>query len=207
MIADSIELVARGHCFDARRRDLGLRQDDPGTVMALARLDVPVADALRRLDPAGSLQGPARSPSRMCSRPSARIAAGTMTDEELHELEERRLAGRGRMRRAVHREHDGDGLRGARHLALPAPRWSRPRTRRKLGVARAGGRTRDGRAAPRAAAERASSRQAALENAIAAVATSGGSTNGVLHLLAVAREIGVELEHRRVRRRSPSARR
>ena len=34
----------------------------------------------------------------------------------------------------------------------------------------------------------------ALENAIAAVATSGGSTNGVLHLLAVAREIGVPLE-------------
>ena len=38
-----------------------------------------------------------------------------------------------------------------------------------------------------------------LENAIAAIATSGGSTNGVLHLLALAREAGVELEHRRLR--------
>ena len=44
----------------------------------------------------------------------------------------------------------------------------------------------------------------ALENAIAAVAMSGGSTNGVLHLLAVAREMGVELNDRRVRRRSPT---
>ena len=38
-----------------------------------------------------------------------------------------------------------------------------------------------------------------LENAIACVCASGGSTNGVLHLLAVAREAGIELEHRRLR--------
>ena len=46
-----------------------------------------------------------------------------------------------------------------------------------------------------------------LENAIAAIATSGGSTNGVLHLLAVAKEIGVELSTSTTSTGSASARR
>ena len=52
LIADSIELVARGHLFDALVVALsGCDKTIPGTVMALARLDVPGVDALRRLDP------------------------------------------------------------------------------------------------------------------------------------------------------------
>ena len=46
----------------------------------------------------------------------------------------------------------------------------------------------------------------ALENAVAAVAATGGSTNGVLHLLAIARELGIDADDRRVRRASPRAR-
>ena len=53
-------------------------------------------------------------------------AAGKMTDEELAELEARRQPRRRRLRRPVHRQHDGDGVRGARHLARWARRWSRP---------------------------------------------------------------------------------
>ena len=53
---------------------------------------------------------------------------------------------------------------------------------------------------------RRSSRATALENAIACVAATGGSTNGVLHLLAIAREVGIPLDDRRVRRdRRPHA--
>ena len=55
VIADSIELVARGHLFDAVVALSGCDKTIPGTVMALARLDVPVADALRRVDRAGPL--------------------------------------------------------------------------------------------------------------------------------------------------------
>ena len=50
VIADSIELVARGHLFDAVIALSGCDKTIPGTVMALARLNVPGADALRRLD-------------------------------------------------------------------------------------------------------------------------------------------------------------
>ena len=52
VIADSIELTARGYQFDAVIALSGCDKTIPGCVMALARLDVPVADALRRLDPA-----------------------------------------------------------------------------------------------------------------------------------------------------------
>ena len=46
-----------------------------------------------------------------------------MTDEELHELEDAATPGRRRLRRPVHRQHDGDGVRGARHLADGRRRW------------------------------------------------------------------------------------
>ena len=55
VIADSIELVARGHFFDAVVALSGCDKTIPGTVMALCRLDVPERDALRRLDPARAL--------------------------------------------------------------------------------------------------------------------------------------------------------
>ena len=60
VIADSIELVARGHLFDAVVALSGCDKTIPGTVMALARLDVPVADDLRRLDRARPLPRPRR---------------------------------------------------------------------------------------------------------------------------------------------------
>ena len=72
VIADSIELVARGHCFDAVVALSGCDKTIPGTVMALARLDVPGRDALRRLDPARAASRAATSRSRTSSRPSAR---------------------------------------------------------------------------------------------------------------------------------------
>ena len=83
-----------------------------------------------------------------------------------------------------------------------APRWSPPRTRRRptspstvgelvMDVLARGQRPRD------------IITREAIENAIAAVAMSGGSTNGVLHLLAIAREVGVAAHDRRLRPRSP----
>ena len=167
--------------------------------MALARLERPRRDALRRLDPARPLQGPRRhdpgglrggrrARRRQDDRRGAARARG------------RRLPRRRRVRRPVHRQHDGDGLRGARHLA---------RSGSAMVPAEDGGEGRGRRARPASSSWTCSRRgqrpsdiitREALENAIAAVATSGGSTNGVLHLLAVAREAGVELDDRRLRR-------
>ncbi len=117
LIADSIELVASAHHFDALVAISGCDKTIPGTVMALARLDIPGADALRRLDPPGPLQGPGgHDPAGLRGR-RARSPPGKITEEELHELEEAASPGRRGLRRPVHRQHDGDGLRGARHLA------------------------------------------------------------------------------------------
>ena len=58
VIADSIELVARGHLFDGVVALSGCDKTIPGTVMALARLNIAVADAVRRVDHAGTVSGP-----------------------------------------------------------------------------------------------------------------------------------------------------
>ena len=188
------------------RHDLRLRQDDPRHGDGARAPGHPRADALRRLDPARPLvkgaggddpagvrggrasTPPARSPRRSCTswRRSPRRAPAPAAASSP------RTRWRWPSRRSASRR--------------PARRWCPPRTgassrsRRSCGelvmdVLRSGQRPSDVITKP------------ALENAIAAVATSGGSTNGVLHLLAVAREMGVPLDDRRVRARSPSARR
>ena len=189
VIADSIELVARGHLFDALVVLSGCDKTIPGTVMALARLDIPGV----------MLYGGSIRPGRFHGRDVTiqdvfeavgAHATGRMTDEELLELEDVASPGAGACGGPVHGQHDGDGLRGARHLAdglVDGPRRARLQGGRR-GRGRAAGHRRPARdmAQPDHHAR-------GLENAIAAVAGSGGSTNAVLHLLAVAREIGVEL--------------
>ena len=71
VIADSIELVARGHLFDGVVALSGCDKTIPGTVMALAPPRRPERDALRRLDPARPLPGPRRDDPATSSRPSA----------------------------------------------------------------------------------------------------------------------------------------
>ena len=64
VIADSIELTARGYQFDALVGAVGLRQDDPGLRDGAGAPRHPGADALRRLDRPGSLAGPRRHDRR-----------------------------------------------------------------------------------------------------------------------------------------------
>ena len=72
VIADSIELVARGNGFDGLVVLVGCDKTIPGGVMALARLDIPGVAALRRLDRAGPVRTDATSPFRTSSKRSAR---------------------------------------------------------------------------------------------------------------------------------------
>ena len=72
VIADSIELVLRGQMFDGVVGMVGCDKTIPGAAMALARLNIPGRDSLRRLDSAGQVTRATTSPFRTCSKPSAR---------------------------------------------------------------------------------------------------------------------------------------
>jgi dihydroxy-acid dehydratase len=191
VIADSIELVTRGHLFDAVVALSGCDKTIPGTVMALARLDVPSV----------MLYGGSIPPGRFHDRDVTildvfeavgAVAAGRMTREELAELEAVASPGPGACggqftANTMAMAFEVMGISPIAANIVPAQEPT------KADVAEATGRLvldvlRRGQR-PSELITRES-----LENAIAAVAASGGSTNAVLHLLAVAREAGVELD-------------
>jgi dihydroxy-acid dehydratase len=191
LIADSIELVASAHCFDALVTISGCDKTIPGTVMALARLDIPGL----------MLYGGSIRPGRYKEQDVTiqqvfeavgEFASGKITEAELHELENAASPGAGACggqftANTMAMAFEALGISPAGSAMVPAEDGN------KLGVARECGELvmdvlRAGRLPSLVMSK------PALENAIAAVATSGGSTNGVLHLLAVARELGVELQ-------------
>jgi dihydroxy-acid dehydratase len=191
VIADSIELVGRGHYFDAMIALSGCDKTIPGTVMALARLDVPAVMLYGGSIPPGRFQGHDVTIQDVFEAIGAH-AAGTMTDEELAELEAVASPGAGACggqftANTMAMAYEMLGISPIGDSLMPAQEPTKPQIARAAGalvvdVLRRGLRpstliTRHG-----------------IENAIAAVAASGGSTNGVLHLLALAREAGVELE-------------
>ena len=130
VIADSIELMARGYQFDASSRSRRLRQDDPRLRDGAGPARHPLAAALRRLDRPGRWHGRDVTIVDVFEAIGAH-AAGEMTDEELRELEGSRQPRRRRLRRPVHREHDGLRLRGAGDLARRLGDGARPKTTRR----------------------------------------------------------------------------
>ncbi len=159
--------------------------------MALARLNIPGLMLYGGSIRPGHWKG-AEVTIQQVFEAVGEFASGKITEQELHELEEAASPGAGACAGSSRRTRWRWRSRcsGSRRRA---PRWCPPRTgassrwRCRCGelvmdVLRRGQRPSDVITKP------------ALENAIAAVATSGGSTNGVLHLLAVAREMGVPLE-------------
>jgi dihydroxy-acid dehydratase len=190
VIADSIELVARGHMFDSVVALSGCDKTIPGCVMALARLDVPSV----------MLYGGSIAPGRWRDRDVTiqdvfeavgAHAAGNMSDEDLADLEAHASPGAG----ACGGQYTANTMAMAFEVMGISPMGSAmvPAEDGKKGqVAEDVGRL----ALEALAADRRPSgiiTKEALENAIAAAAMSGGSTNVVLHLLAVAREAGVPL--------------
>ncbi len=191
VIADSIELVALGHLFDGVVAISGCDKTIPGTVMALARLNVPGV----------MLYGGSIAPGRYKGQDVTiqdvfeaigKHAAGTMSDEELDELEHVASPGAGACggqftANTMAMAFEVLGISPMGSAMVPAVHANKAEVAVEAGklvmdVLERGLRPRD------------IITKDALENAIAAIATSGGSTNGVLHLLAVAREAGVELD-------------
>jgi dihydroxy-acid dehydratase len=191
LIADSIELVASAHHFDALVTISGCDKTIPGTVMALARLDIPGLMLYGGSIRPGHYQGHDVTIQQVFEA-VGEFAAHKITEEELHALEEAASPGAGACggqftANTMAMAFEALGISPAGSAMVPAEDGT------KLAVAHECGELvmdvlRAGRLPSQVMSKQA------LENAIAAVATSGGSTNGVLHLLAVARELGVGLE-------------
>jgi len=190
VIADSIELVARGHLFDAVVALSGCDKTIPGTVMALARLNLPSLMLYGGSIMPGRFQGHDVTIQDVFEAVGAH-AAGKMTTAELRDLENHACPGPG----ACGGQFTANTMAIAfEFLGISPMGWNGVPAMDPLkdDVAFRCGRMvmellkNDLR--PRKIITRK-----ALENAIAAVATTGGSTNAVLHLLAVAREADVRL--------------
>ena len=128
VVADSIELVARGHLFDGIVALTACDKTIPGAAMALARLNVPGVLLYGGSILPGRYKGQDVTILEVFEAVGAH-AAGKITDAELHELEEVGVARHRRLRRPVHGQHDGDGVRGARALADGLGDGARPPTR------------------------------------------------------------------------------
>ena len=190
IIADSIELVGRGHMFDAVVALVGCDKTIPGAAMALIRLNVP----------GFALYGGSIAPGHFKGRDVTVLdvyeaiganAAGKMSDADLRELENVACPGAGACggqftANTMAMALEFIGLSPMRTASVPAtdPRKS------EVGV-RSGQLIMD--LLRRGVTPRDILTRQAFENAIAGVAASGGSTNAVLHLLAMAREAGIPL--------------
>jgi dihydroxy-acid dehydratase len=190
VIADSIELVARGHLFDGLVCLVGCDKTIPAGVMALCRLDIPGLVLYNGSIAPGRWHGKDVTIQDVFEA-VGQHAAGRLSPEELHDLEGVACPGAGAcggqftantMATAI----DFLGISPAALSGIPATEPG------KKAAAEGAGRIaielvkNDVR--PSEIITRAS-----IENAIASVAATGGSTNGVLHLIAIARELDIDL--------------
>jgi dihydroxy-acid dehydratase len=191
VIADSIELMARGYQFDAIVVLCACDKTIPGGAMALARLDVPSV----------LLYGGSIAPGRWHDRDVTILdvfeamgahAAGDMSDEELHELEGVASPGAGACggqftANTMACAFEALGISPGGSAMVPAEDDDKGTVAEKIGELVIKVLSEDLR--PSRVITRDS-----LENAIACACASGGSTNVVLHLIALAHEAGIDLE-------------
>jgi len=203
VIADSIELVARGHMFDAMVTLCACDKTIPASAIALARLDRPGVLLYGGSIMAGLFRGKQVAVGDVYEAIGA-AAAGKITDADLAELEAVACPGAG----ACGGQYTANTMSMVMEVIGLSPVGfnSIPQMDpKKHPAAEAMGRIVMNALEEDLRPSRILTRRA-FDNAIAAVAASGGSTNAVLHLLALAREIGVELaidDIDRISRRTP----
>jgi len=203
VIADSIELVARGHMFDAMTCIVGCDKTIPAAAMALARLDRPGMVLYSGTIMPGRFRGRDLTMGEVFEAIGS-VAAGTLTEADLAEMEQVACPGPGGCggqftANTMAMVMEVIGLSPMGFNSIPAVDPGKASA-----AERAGTMTMEMLAAdirPSAILKRV-----AFENAAAAVAASGGSTNAVLHLLALAGEVGVGFtldDIDRISRRTP----
>jgi dihydroxy-acid dehydratase len=191
VIADSIELVSRGHAFDGVIAISGCDKTIPGTVMALARLNLPSVMLYGGSILPGSLHDEDISIQDVFEAVGAH-AAGTITDEELTEIENNASPGAGACggqftANTMAMAFEVMGISPEGSAMVPAVAGARKQVAEDAGrlivdVLKRGLKARD------------VITKESIQNAIAAVCMSGGSTNAVLHLLALAYEADIDLK-------------
>jgi dihydroxy-acid dehydratase len=190
VIADSIELVSFAQAFDAVIAISACDKTIPATVMALCRLNLPSVMLYGGSIYPGHYNGQRITIQEVFEAIGAH-AAGRITDEELTAIEEAASPGAG----ACGGQFTANTMAMAFQVLGISPFSSGVPAEdpHKAEVAKeAGGLVMD--VLRRGQTPKDIITRDALENAIAAIACSGGSTNGVLHLLAVANEMGVDLD-------------
>ena len=191
VIANSIELTMRGHCYDAMVGIAGCDKSLPGVMMAMLRLNVPSV----------FMYGGSILPGKFKGRDVTVVdvfegvgqhSAGKMSDEDLHELECVACPSAGACggqftanTMACVSEAIGLALPGS--AGAPAPdlardHWAVESGEAVMRMVREGLRPRD------------IATRKAFENAATIVAATGGSTNGALHLPAMAHECGIDFD-------------
>ena len=191
VIADSVELTVRGHAYDALVGLAGCDKSLPGLMMAMVRLNVPAVFMYGGSILPGKWQGRDVTVQDVFEA-VGRHAVGDMTDAELAELEQVACTSAGSCggqftanTMACVSEAIGLALPGS--AGTPAPyeardKWAEQSGEAVMELLAHGIRPRD-----------IVTRQS-LENAARVVAASGGSTNGALHLPAIAHECGIEFD-------------
>jgi dihydroxy-acid dehydratase len=203
VIADSIELVCRGQLFDAAVCVVGCDKTIPAAAMALARMNLPGLVLYGGTIAAGKYQGKDVTIQDVFEAVGAN-AAGKMSDVELLALENVACPGAG----ACGGQYTANTMSTVMELiglspmgfnGIPAMDARKDEVAFRCGevvmnLLKRGIKPSD------------ILTHAAFENAIAGVATTGGSTNAVLHLLAISREMGLPLDiddFQRVSERTP----
>ena len=191
LIADSIELVARGYLFDGVIAIVGCDKTLPGAAMGLIRLNIPSMLLYSGSIAPGNFRGRDVTVQDVFEAVGAN-AAGKMSDADLLEVENVACPGAGACggqytanTMAMVLEFIGLAVMGTGSISAIDP--YKEKTAHEAGeyvvdLLRRGTRPLD------------ILTRAAFENAITGVAATGGSTNAVLHLLAMAREAGVDLK-------------
>jgi dihydroxy-acid dehydratase len=192
VIADSIELVMRGHLLDGVVCLVGCDKTIPGAAMALGRLDVPGTILYNGTIYPGVYRGQRNATIVTVYEAIGAYRAGKISLDELYEIENVSCPGPGACggqytANTMSTVMEFIGLSPAGLNGIPAEDPAKDEAARKTGELVMDLVRRDVR--PSTFVTRAS-----LENGIASVAATGGSTNGVLHLLAIAHEFGVDLD-------------
>ena len=189
-VADTIELVVRGHLLDGVVAISGCDKTIPGTVMALARLDLPSLMIYGGSIYPGRYQDKDVTIQDVFEAVGA-CAAGVITEQDLRDLEDVACPGAG----ACGGQFTANTMSTAMTVLGISPMGVNDipaLDSRKKEVA-----FYSGEIVMQLIEQGITARQiitrTALENAIASVAATAGSTNAVLHLLAIAREAGVDL--------------
>jgi dihydroxy-acid dehydratase len=192
VIADSIELTVRGHLLDGVVCLVGCDKTIPAAVIALGRLDIPGIVLYNGTIYPGMYKGKRQATVVTVFEAIGAYRAGTITLDELYEVEQVACPGAG----ACGGQYTANtmstvceflGISPAGLNGIPAEDPAKDEAARRTGeivMDLVRDDVRPGRFVTRKS----------IENAIASVAATGGSTNGVLHLLAIAHEYGIPLD-------------